>query len=348
MKTKHLLAIALALFVNLAYAQRSIFEPQLDLRNNAERAEDQRLEMLSLQRETNEELRRQTSEIKWAASRASADRLERENAEDDARKAAQNAEADRVFEKRQKLRTTEECAPGVKYQMAPPGPVVPSTLSARNPYDPTQMPTIDQFIAAHKEDDKLDTIRKYRDQLKIHLLKNGEYDALSDNVDEVLIDYAAEQGLIDKNDPHKAASDFFAPQFDRDACDAAFVQQQSMDDGDTEAGKAALHYKVMLSDKVRNLHADSAVYQTKLNNARLQFQKVVTPEKIAIARRAAVKRGDIPFVFTEDTNGNKSILLGEEIKKCAGNDAALAKMFEETPFLDRNLIGAVRKKLLAP
>ena len=60
MKTKHSLAVALALLITYAHAQRLSFEPRIDLRDRAERAEDQRLEMLRLQREANDELRRQT------------------------------------------------------------------------------------------------------------------------------------------------------------------------------------------------------------------------------------------------------------------------------------------------
>lgn len=349
MKTKYLLAIALALFVNHAYAQRSFFEPRIDLRDRTERAEDQCLEMLRLQRETNEELRRQRVAAEDAAHEANGREFARDQAAAEDRRKADLREARESFIRSlQRTRELEPAtwtpAPVTKYSPPPKAPAPPPPLALRNPNDPNQFPTIFQFMDAHKGEDKLSIVHKYRDESRLDLLKKGEYDdELVDEIDEALFQLAVEQGWLDATDQQKAMSQYFAPSTCADAQDASLVNLQSLYDGDTAAGKAATLYKALLSDHVRNTYADRAEYQAKLENAKKHFKSIATPDKIATARRAAVERGDVPFTVVND-----SIYLGKEIKKCAGKDPALAKMFEAHPNLDRTLISAVRRQLRKP
>lgn len=340
MKTKYTLALTLTLLVSHAPAQI----PPLDLRSRAERAEDQRLEMLRLQQEANRELKRQTQAIEQAAT---TDELRRYTANMKAKEEAgwERYRADQQHE--QLMRALEPAtipAPVTKYSPPPKAPAAPPPLALRNPNDPNQFPTFLQFMAAHKGEDKLSIVHKYRDACRLDLLKKGEYDDdLVDDIDKQLFQLAVEQGWIDATDQQKAMAQYFGPGSKADAQDASLINLQSLYDGDTVAGKAATLYKALLSDHVRKNYADQAEYQAKLENAKQQFRSIATPDKIAIARRAAVERGDAPFSVVND-----SIYLGKEIKKCAGDDAALAKMFEAYPNLDRTQIGAVRKQLLKP
>lgn len=107
MKTIQSLAVALALLVTHAHAQRPYSEPRVDLRDRAERAEDQRLEMLRLQKEANEELRRQTRAIEDAARRAASDELARSTAAAKEREDAQRAE----LIQRMAMRASEPAVP---------------------------------------------------------------------------------------------------------------------------------------------------------------------------------------------------------------------------------------------
>lgn len=345
MKTKHSLGLALALLVTQTHAQRSYFEPRIDLRDRAERAEDQRLEMLRLQQEANRELKRQTQAMELAAT---TDELRRYTANIKAKEEA-GWERYREDQKHQQtMRALEPAtwtpAPGTKYSPPPKAPVPPPPLALRNPNDPNQFPTFLQFMAAHKGEDNLSIVHKYRDHARLHILRNGDYDdELIEEIDGQLFQHAKDQGWINATDQQKAMAQYFGPASKADAQDASLINLQSLYDGDTAAGKAASLYKALLSDHVRNTYTDQAEYQAKLENAKQQFKSIVTTDKIVAARRAAVDRGDIPFSIVND-----SIYLGKEIKKCAGDDAALAKMFEAYPSLDRTMIGAVRKKLSKP
>ncbi|MEY4569977.1 MAG: hypothetical protein RLZZ398_1416 [Verrucomicrobiota bacterium] len=346
MKTQHSLAVALAILVTHAHAQRSVFEPRIDLRDRAERAEDQRLEMLRLQKEANEELRRQRVATEDATNQAYWDGFRRDQAAAKAQREAELSEARdsflRSLQRTQELEPATTPAPVREYSPPPKAPTPPLTL--RNPNDPNQIPTLQQFMDAHKGEDNLSIVHKYRDEGSLQLLKNGEYDdELMDEINGQLFQHAVERGWIDATDQQKAMAQYFGPASKADAQDASLINLQSLYDGDTAAGKAATLYKALLSDHVRNTYADQAEYQAKLENAKQQFRSIATPDKIATARRAAVDRGDIPFSVVND-----SIYLGKEIEKCAGDDAALAKMFEAYPNLDRTLIGAVRKKLSKP
>jgi hypothetical protein len=238
----------------------------------------------------------------------------------------------------------------------PPSPTeAPVTLppaaprvSMRNPYEPSDesapIPTLAQFSASRQNADPLDTIRQYRHVVQLGLLKAGQYDAeIAAEVDQELFNHAVEKRLLDTNDAAKANAQFFAPLSNEAANDAALIHRQAMEDGDTEAAEAALRYKAMLSEHVRSSHSDPGEYQDKLSAAKLNFNSVVKPEKITAARLAAVERGDIPFAFV-----NYRIRLWPGLKKSLGNDAALAKIFEDDPTLDRNLIGAVWKELRNP
>jgi hypothetical protein len=309
---------------------------------------DQQKRLIQLQEEANRELRRQRVAAEDAATRSYWEGFSRDQAAAEDRRKAELREAreglSRSLQRTRELEPATTPAPVREYSPPPKGPTPPPPLALRNPNDPNQFPTFFQFRDAHKGEDKLSIVHKYRDEVRLHLLKNGEYDdELVDEIDGQVFQHAVEQGWIDATDKQKAMSQYFGPASKADALDASLVHRHSLDNADTTAGKAALLYKSLLSDHLRNTYAGQPEYEAKLENAKQQFKSIVTTDKILAARRAAVDRGDIPFSVLND-----SIYLGKEIKKCAGDDAALARMFEAYPNLDRTMIGAVRKKLSKP
>ncbi len=315
----------------------------------AQTAEEKYSESIRIQEEIRDELRDQTNAIEDAAHDAWLEGLRKRNEASAAREETEREESWKML--RQHLRDRREVereAESLRPQVAPLDvPQATEKALTKNPYDPDHFPSLPQYMEAHPDADPLTIAREYRDKLLVKLLKNGEYDEYVKEVDSVIFEEAVKRGWVDGTNRAKAAKQFFAHETNEEAYSAGLVHRYSIDTGEATIGAEALRYKVLLSESVRKSYPDQNDYMRKLQEASLRYKQFVTPEMILASRKAAVDRGDIPFLSIINENGNSSIYLGTEVKKCKGNDNDLAKLYEANPGLDRNLIGAVRKQLLS-
>lgn len=194
--------------------------------------------------------------------------------------------------------------------------------------------TLEQFAAANPSADPAETIRNYRNQQQLELLKSGEYDDLAPELDTVLQEYAATNG-IEVN---------FNQRNDRK--DLEYVSQYSQDPA---AQAAARTYLAVDDPKIKDTYGDPVKYDEVLSSARAAVEQTVNPIERNKARRAALDSGDTPFaVFQDPTTGEERLDVSPALKDLAGNDEALAAYFEANPDLDVSRIPEIRQKLKTP
>jgi hypothetical protein len=201
--------------------------------------------------------------------------------------------------------------------------------------------TLDEYAASSQEKDPVKLLRDYRGAVQVRLLgddqSNGQFDEVMADVDSQLLQHAKDSGIDLK--------DFGPSQED----DTRIVARHSLDTNEPELGEAANRYRALRDPSIKESYKDNPdEYLAKLEAARIEYEAVATPEKREAAKRGALNRGDIPFTTFSNPDGTKRLELGSEILKVAGDDAALAKLFEADSSLDRSYLPEVRKKLQTP
>lgn len=201
------------------------------------------------------------------------------------------------------------------------------------------MKTFDEYAKQSPEQDPLDTIRNYRDEVRLDLLKNGEWDdEMVAEVDNALLEKAQAQGIDLGEDP---VSTFNRPRKDQDE---DILSRFSVDEN---VRAAASELRALKTAKDLYAH-DPAEYQSKLEAAELTFNEAATPEARNAARRQALTSGEVPYVKYQDADGNYQMEVSPELAPLSGNDAALAKVFEANPALDKGDIPELRRRLQVP
>lgn len=181
-----------------------------------------------------------------------------------------------------------------------------------------------------------DEYRDYVDYANTELLRNGLYDdQLAAEIEQEVATLAAESGVTaDPNDYLRAR---------RPDQDFDLLTRRAIEIGDDDMGNAVRTYQAVKGS--RDIYDDEVEYQRKLEEARLAAEPFLDPERVNDARRAALDRGDLPFVVI-DQGGDKPPLI--QFGPAAADiqtDEDLAAAFDANPDLDRRFIGAVRQKI---
>ena len=131
------------------------------------------------------------------------------------------------------------------------------------------MTSLQEFAAANPSADPAETLRKYRNQMHLDLLKSGEYDEKAPEVDNLLKEFAADGGMeIDFNTRDEKR-------------DLRYVSQYSEDEA---ARSAARTYLAVDDEEIRTIYDDPVKYDEVLTGA-----KVAAQQAIAVTRRAQLE-----------------------------------------------------------
>jgi GNAT superfamily N-acetyltransferase len=204
------------------------------------------------------------------------------------------------------------------------------------------MKTFADFAAENPDKDPLKVIQSYRDETALELLKTGQYDDdLIADIDQQLFDHAQNSGLDLGEDPVRTF------QSRENTQDYKALALHSDDEGTRHA---AQQYQALQAPSVKDLWSDSPdEYLSKVESAKIAAdQALADPEKRNSAVRNALTAGDLPFATFKNPDGSESLALSPALAEVAGNDEALAAVFEANPELDRSRIGEIRKKLRTP
>ncbi len=194
------------------------------------------------------------------------------------------------------------------------------------------------YAATSEETDLKQLLLGYRGATQLDLLNSGEFDPeVMGEIDEQIKAHAADNGLD--------LQDFSRPQDN----DTALIARHALDINEPETVEAANRYRALQDAKIKEQYShDPAEYESLLESAKIDFDAAAPPEKRDAARRSALNRGEIPFATFNNPDGTRRLELGAEVLGLAGDDTALAALFNANPNLDRNLIGEIRQKLTKP
>jgi hypothetical protein len=219
----------------------------------------------------------------------------------------------------------------------------------------------------HLSDPPESKYHAYGDYAAIQLAKQGRYKEDTDQaIRERLFMRAVKDGALPAEvdeEGNITNSDQLAERFNRPLMsaftdpmmDAEAIKLAAMNDDSEDARTirdAASRLAVLRSPAGRDMALDDEQYDQMLTEAEETLAATATPERLAALKDdgldRALRDGRIPFAAFPTPDGGMRIEISPSIIDMADDPAAVARMFEADPRLDRRMLGPVLEQLKTP
>jgi hypothetical protein len=196
--------------------------------------------------------------------------------------------------------------------------------------------TLTEYSLKNPSEDPLDTLRGYSGFIQKQMLEDGTYDPeVAEEIDNQLEAHAVEQGL-------DLSGGFFRRNQEEQDLDLVSTYAT-----DPAARQAAIELGSLQRTKDQ-WAATPEEYQTRLDQATLAYTNSSPLDMRENYRRQALANGNTAFALFTDADGNERVEISPAMREVASDPAAIAKLLDAQPTLDRSLLPQVMRKLRTP